>query len=146
MGAFDDIELMEQALLDKVQLVVPEYEVKPFPQDGILKTIHPQGTAAVRFAALQPGETQTRQTDRLPWTFEINIATRWLRTGDQNIGVYRVLTRLLRAFHGVSLMLADGGAVDTNVGLIDLVTVEDGIWQYVVSINIVAPYIAGYSS
>lgn len=143
IGSFDDIMHMETALLTRVSELIPEFEVKHFPQDGIIKTLHPQGTVAVRFAALQPGETNGRQTDRLQWIFEANVISRNLYTDETNVGIYNVLTRLFRGLHGMPVELPDGGSVDSNVSIIDLVTVEDGYWTYIVSLNLVGPYITG---
>ncbi len=146
IGSIDDIALIEQALLDRLKdIAESQYDVIAFPQDGSVskRLLHPNGLLAVRFATVQLGESQTRQTDRITWTFEINIVSRYLYTSESNVGAYTMITRLIRGLHGLSLALPDGIAVDTNVSLADLVAIDSGIWTYVMTINIVAPYIYG---
>lgn len=135
-----DIEALERGLLERVREIVPEFDVVHFPQDGVVTTLHPQGTCAVRFGAFQPSEPEGRQSDRCVWTFEVNVVTRYLYSDKVNTGAYGVLSRLIAGLHATPLAL-DDGYLTTFVTLVDLVTVENGVWQYVVTVNIIAPYL-----
>lgn len=133
-------------MINRVRDIVSgQYDVIRFPQEGSVSKalLHPNGLLAIRFGSLQLGETQTRQTDRITWQFEINIVSRYLYSVDSNIGAYDIITKLVRGLHGLSLELPDGGFIDTNVSLVDLVDVSNGIWTYVMIVNIVAPYVSG---
>lgn len=137
----DDISALESSIIDRVKATVPDLDVVQFPQDGTIITKHPIGTVAVRFAALQPGEITGIQTDRLAWTFELNVVMRNLHTNGPTMGMYSVLSKLFDSFHGASIMLPSGMHMPCAVSLIDFVTLESGVWIYIVSLSIIAPHV-----
>ncbi len=145
-----DMLAIEAAIIRRCKEVVPDWEVVPFPEESVLETLHPQGTIAVRFGTFVAPEPNGRQIDRTEYAFELNVVSRRLRPHSSGPGMYAVLGWLRSAFMGHSLFLPveentepdqEGVFVQTHVALIDLVQVQEDVWQYMVAIQVVEPWV-----